>query len=76
MAKLGLGSANGFLAVTRTQETKDRSRKLSVIRNLCFQVHSQIVCVCGGEILQNRRDYYQIGKQLRDKAEVQIKFNS
>lgn len=35
------------------------------------------VCVCvGGEILQNRREYYQIGKQLRDKAEVQIKFNS
>lgn len=66
-----------FLSCDEDTGDKRYKQKIELHQKSVLPSTQSKTCVCvGGEILQNRREYYQIGKQLRDKAEVYIKFNS
>lgn len=59
------------------EDTGDKRQKQKIERHQKSVLPStQSKMWGGGEILRNRREYYQIEKQLRDKAEIQIKSNS
>lgn len=57
-------------------EDTDKRQKQKIERHQKSVLPSTQSKTWGGGILQNGREYYQTGKQLRDKVEVQIKSNN